>query len=285
LPDVGLITCKSLPAPDPDESVLSQAIAESGMSAVSIPWDDPDIRPADCKLCVFRSCWNYFDEIDAFLEWIDHTERTVLFANSGDIVRWNVHKRYLRSLERQGVPTVPTVFGFRGQTIDLARTMDENGWGEIVVKPAISAGSVRTRRYGPGHLDHGQAFLDTLLAERDVMIQPFFESVESSDGERAVIGIDGAWTHTVRKAARFEGDVQRVSEGFRVGDEEAAVAETCLAALPEPVFYVRIDLMRDAEGTLRVSEIEAIEPTLFLSASPVALQRFVDGMARIVRKM
>lgn len=281
--DIGLITCKSLPVPDPDQGVLSKAIADAGMSARLVPWDDPHIRPGDCRVCVFRSCWNYFDEIHAFLEWVDLAERTVLLVNSADVVRWNVHKRYLRSLERHAIPTVPTAFGFRNQTIDLDRMMDERGWNDIVIKPAISAVSLRTRRFGREQREVGQAFLDKLLAERDVMIQPYLNSVETSGGERAVIGIDGAWTHAVRKAPRFEGDPECVSGKLAVTEEEAALANRCLDALPEPVLYVRIDLMRDAEGTLCVSEIEAIEPTLFLSASPSALQRYVDAMARIVR--
>ena len=97
MPDIGLITCRRLPEPDPDHELLSSALADAGIAAGLIPWDDDASRPSDYKLCVFRSCWNYFEDIDAFLRWVGHTERVVSLANSAEVVRWNIHKRYLRS--------------------------------------------------------------------------------------------------------------------------------------------------------------------------------------------
>ena len=281
--DIGLVTCRTLPEPDPDEKLLSGTLAGAGVSAELIPWDDPSCRPSDYKLCVFRSCWNYVEDIDAFLRWLGHTERAVGLANSAEVVRWNIHKRYLCSLEAEGVPTVPTVFGWRGQTMDLREILAERGWNDIVVKPAISAGSVRTRRFRPEQIGVGQQFLNELLRGWDVMIQPYLSSIESRAGERSVIGIDGAWTHTVRKAPRFSGDEEIVSQAVEVTDEEAAIADRSLEAVPYDLLYARVDLMRDDEGQLRVSEVEAIEPSLFLSQSPVALERYVAAMARMVR--
>jgi hypothetical protein len=283
MPDVGLITCRQLPEPDPDQELLSNALADAGISAEMILWDDPGARPSDYRLCVFRSCWNYFEEIDAFFRWLATAERSVALVNSAEVVRWNLHKRYLTSLEEEGIPIVPTVFGWRGQNLNLDRILQYRGWNDIVIKPAISAGSVRTRRFKPADAGGAQGFLDALSKEWDVMIQPYFPSVESSHGERSVIGIDGAWTHTVRKAPRFDGDEETVSEAFEVAHEEAAIADRCLEALPGEVLYARIDLMRDDHGRLHVSEVEVIEPSLFLSESPTALQRYVNGIARIVR--
>lgn len=283
MPDIGLITCRRPPEPDPDEGLLSEALTDLGISSRLVAWDDPTSRPTDYRLCVFRSCWNYFEDIDAFLRWLGHTERAVALVNDADTVRWNVHKRYLRSLEAEGVPTVPTVFGWRGQKMDLAALADTHGWTDVVVKPAISAGSVRTRRFRKGHIPSGQRFLDTLLDGWDVMIQPYLQSVESPSGERSVLGIDGAWTHTIRKSPRFEGDGESISEAFPVSDDEAAIADRCLEAIPYAVLYARVDLMRDDEGQWCVSELELIEPSLFLKQSPEALKRYVEGIVRIVR--
>lgn len=271
-----------MPEPDPDHDVLSNALADAGITAGLIAWDDPTARPSDYKLCVFRSCWNYFEDIDAFVRWVGHTERAVGLANPAEAVRWNVHKRYLRSLETKGIRTVPTVFGWRGQKMSLTRILGKEGWDDIVLKPAISANSVRTERFRPGQAGQAQLFLDRLLQGWDVMIQPYLSSVESTDGERSVIGIDGAWTHTIRKAPRFDGDKENVSQALEVSDEEAAVADRCLESVPDEVFYARIDLIRDNEGRMCVSEVEVIEPTLFLSQSPAGLDRYVAGLARIV---
>ena len=282
MPDIGLITCRRIPEPDPDHEVLSNALADAGIAAGLIPWDDDASRPSDYKLCVFRSCWNYFEDIDAFLRWVGHAERVVGLTNPAEVVRWNVHKRYLRSLEANGIRTVPTVFGWRGQKMDLHRILPKEGWDDIVLKPAISASSSRTERFRPGQIDQAQRFLDGLLKDRDMMIQPYLSSVESIDGERSVIGIDGAWTHAIGKFPRFEGDDEAVSQALAVSSEEAAIADRCLESIPEEVFYIRIDLIRDDEGRMCVSEVEVIEPTLFLSQSPAALDRYVSGLVRIV---
>lgn len=84
----------------------------------------------------------------------------------------------------------------------------------MVVKPAISAASLHTRRFQidrDGDLDEGRRFLADLAAERDVMIQPYLPSVET-EGERALIWIAGELTHAVRKSPRFSGEDEEVSE-------------------------------------------------------------------------
>jgi hypothetical protein len=42
--------------------------------------------------------------------------------------------------------------------------------------------------------------------------------------------------------------------------------------------YARVDLMPDAEEGPMVSELELIEPSLYLRQSPVALDRFVRAI-------
>ena len=80
----------------------------------------------------------------------------------------------------------------------------------------------------------------------------------------------------------FEGDDEAVSQAVAVSSEEAEIADRCIDSIPEEVFYIRIDLIRDDEGRMCVSEVEVIEPTLFLSQSPTALDRYVAGLVRIV---
>ena len=281
--DIGLITCRTLPEPDPDAALLSNALEAAGLSAGFLAWDDPSDRPSDYRVCVFRSCWNYFEATDAFLAWVQAADGASTLTNPAAAVRWNVDKRYLSALDAAGVPVVPTLFLRRTEPVDLVGLLDGRDWDDIVVKPAVSAASFRTRRFGPGETGRAQRFLDALVGDGDVMVQPYFRSVESSEGERSVIGVDGAWTHAVRKAPRFEGDDEHVSEGLAVTGEEIAIAEACLGVVPGDVFYARLDLMRDIGGRLRVSEVEVIEPSLYLAQSPAAMERYVAGLARMAR--
>ena len=230
-----------LPEPDPDQEPLLGALWEAGLAAELLAWDDPGApRPGAFELCVLRSSWNYFRAPEAFLAWCAEAAGASRLLNPLPLVRWNLHKRYLLELEAAGVPVVPTVLLERGAAADLAGLTAERGWDDLVVKPAVSAASYLTRRFRPGEAPAGQAFLAALLAERDALVQPYLPAAEGS-GERALVFIDGALSHAVRKSPRLSGD-----------DE-------------------------------RVSELELIEPSLFLVQSPPALERLVRAIVRNVR--
>ena len=101
-----------------------------------------------------------------------------------------------------------------------------------------------------------------------------------TNGERSIVWIDGAITHAIRKTPRFSGGSEQVSGEVAIADDERAFAERALAPFASELLYARVDMVRDAEGTLRVMELELIEPSLFLVQSPRALERFVAAIAR-----
>ena len=117
------------------------------------------------------------------------------------------------------------------------------------------------------------------------MVQRFIPAVETA-GERAVVWIDGETTHAVRKAPRFTGQDESVSGALPVTDAERERVERALSAVAggegamRDLLYARADLVDD-DGTLRISELELIEPSLFLKQSPAALERLVDAIARM----
>jgi len=270
---VGLVTCRKLPEPDPDETPLLAALRDAGVEARLLPWDDPWANPGAFDLCVLRSCWNYPEAPDAFLDWIDRAAQATKLRNPAPVVRWNLHKRYLAALEAKEIPVVPTEWIERGREASLETILRERGWDDVVVKPAVSAASYRTRRFRRGA--EGEAFLRSLVAERDAMVQPYLPGFEE---ERAVVWIDGAITHAVRKRPRFTGDDEGVSEALPVSAEEADLALRTLASL-EGILYARADLVGHA-GALLVSELELIEPSLFLAQNPAALERLVAGILK-----
>jgi hypothetical protein len=56
------------------------------------------------------------------------------------VVAWNTDKRYLGDLIEAGVPTLPSNFFAPGEKVRVPK-------GEVVVKPAIGAGSVGAQRF------------------------------------------------------------------------------------------------------------------------------------------
>ncbi len=280
---VALVTCLELPEPDPDEELLLRSLRQAGMRAELLAWDNSRGQPGAFDLCVLRSCWNYYEDPKAFLDWIAAAAACSRLANPEDIVRWNLHKSYLQELEDAAVPIIPTVWFQRGEIVDLLATMQKHCWSDVVVKPAVSASSYRTRRFQIGQVNEGQAFLEALVRERDAMVQRYMPMVEYS-GERALVWIDGKLTHAVRKSPRFADGVEQVSDALVVSDQERALAEQALACVGSSLLYARVDVVDDGDGKLLVSEVELMEPLLFLLQSPEALQRLVDAIRRLCYK-
>ena len=147
-----------------------------------------------------------------------------------------------------------------------------------MVKPAVSAASFRTLRVGAGNREDGEAHLQALLVERDVLVQSYLPSVEDH-GERALVFIDGELTHAVRKSPRFEGDDEAVSlDAVPISTAEADLARLALAAVDGPLLYARVDVAPGPEGRPVVMELELVEPSLFLRQSAAALERFVAAI-------
>jgi len=213
LPDLTLATATKLPRADEDDAPLRAALAAAGVGARTRAWDDPAVDWADARACVLRSTWNYARHHDAFLDWAARCAAVTTLWNPLPVVRWNSHKRYLVELAQAGLPVVPTRLAPRGRAADLGALAA--GWDEVVIKPAVSAGSFQTVRVARDDLTRAQAHLDTVLAGQDALVQPFQSSV-ADYGERALIWIDGALTHAVRKSPRFMGDPQRVSAAVAI---------------------------------------------------------------------
>jgi hypothetical protein len=273
-----LASCTALPEPDPDAAPLSAALTAAGIDHRVQGWNDP---AADWSTgpVVLRSTWDYPWCLDDFLQWVDFVGDRLM--NPAPVVRWNAHKRYLLDLQVAGVPTTPTVVVPTGDTTPLAAICAERGWDEVVVKPAVSAGSYRTLRTRAS-APEGQAHLADLAAERDVLVQPYLTSVEGH-GERALVWIDGALSHSVRKTPRWQGMDEAVStEAMPISDDEAALAARALAAIPVPgdLLYARIDVAPGPDGSPVLMELELIEPSLFFRQGEGSVQRYVQALQR-----
>ncbi len=275
--DVALVSCVTLPEPDPDEQPLLDALAAAGLKAQVLAWDDPGVDWSRAQVAVLRSSWNYPWMVDEFLNWATTTSAVTDLWNPLELVRWNLHKRYLVELERHGVPVTPTVVVERGAKHSLASVLDGRDWAEAVVKPAVSAGSFRTMKVDRASRDAGESHFRSLVAERDALIQPYLNSVEEY-GERALVWIDGELTHSVRKQPRFAGQDESVSEAMPITDAERRLARLAVEVIDGTPLYARIDAAPGPDGNPIVMELEMIEPSLFFPQCPAALDRFVTGI-------
>ena len=279
---IALVKSHVLSEPDPDEAPLLAALRERGCDACPLAWDDPggpDLASFD--VLTIRAAWNYHHQPDDFSAWLDNAESSARLVNDAETVRWNMHKSYLADLDRAGIETVPTAFFPHGATPFAERFLAERGWDDIVIKPAVSGGSRRTRRFMFSERDQAQAFLAELAATGDVMVQPYMPSVEQG-GEVAIVWIAGEVTHVVEKAPRFDGEAESV-RGRPATDAERKLASRVVAAGGRDVLYARVDVINDEQGKPLLSELELIEPSLFFQHGPGSVERFADALVAIVR--
>jgi len=273
---VALATCAEVAEGDEDGPALVAALADRAIDGAPAVWDDRSVEWAGFDLVVVRSTWDYAERRDAFLAWAAALPRVL---NELDVLRWNTDKGYLGELERAGVPVVPTRFLKPGEPFEAPQ-------GRFVVKPAVSAGSRQSASYEPREVHEAGEHVARLHAMgRTVMVQPYLDGIDAT-GETAVVYLDGAYSHAVRKAPLLRpgqppGDALYLEENVDVAvpsEAERTVAEAALRVAPDGLLYARVDLVQGGGGPV-VLEVELTEPSLWLSYSPDASERFADAIA------
>jgi glutathione synthase/RimK-type ligase-like ATP-grasp enzyme len=296
MPSIALATYAALPALAPDEHPLVAELAAIGIRAAPAVWDDPAVAWGDFDGVVIRSCWDYHLRIDEFFAWIDRVAAMgARVWNPPRMLRWNSRKTYLHDLAAGGIRTVPTLWlagdGARRSTLSLEKILEDTGWHHAVVKPVVSASAHETWRLSRDDARVNRAIHDarlkTLVAGHGAMVQPFVPEI-ATDGEWSLLFFGGEFSHVVQKrAAHGDFRVQREFGGTfetmsrptsRVLDQ----AERALRAAPGNSLYARVDGVV-IEGDLVVTELELLEPSLFLDGDPAAPARFAAAIAAALR--
>ena len=290
---LALVSARAARALDEDLPPLLAACAAAGAHAEVADWDDPGVDWGSFDAALLRSAWDYTERLSEFLAWVERTASQTLLLNTQAVVQWNSDKHYLAELARQGLPVVPSAFCEPGEEPRgvLEGFLARQGLPELVVKPAVGAGSRDTRRHPRAALAEILDHMGLLLQKRrSVLLQPYLPSVDR-DGETALIYIDGAFSHAIRKGPLLPPGAAATAALFAPEEitprtaaaDERAVAERILGALPFPdLLYARIDLIRGEGGEPRLLELELNEPSLFFTQGPGSALRLARGtLARI----
>lgn len=302
-PRIVFAGCPSLPAGDGDDAGLVAALRTRGLHARWLSWDDPATRDAD--LVVLRATWDYTDRLDEYLSWTRSVRNLI---NPPALVQWNTDKHYLIDLEKLGVPVVPTRYFPVGHSVVVPA-------GEVVVKPAVGAGSQGAQRFVDA--EAAAAHAAQLHAQgRAVLVQPYDARI--ADGETALVFLNGEKSHAFIKgpilppagsAPEFEETGTYATETLSPADPEDAVWEVgrlAVAAVtrkfdidPGDLLYARVDVIGGAGASAtpgkgpddpRLLELELVEPSLgFRQLSPVnradAERRFALGVEAALERL
>ncbi len=281
---IAFVTYAERPEGQPDDLLTLAPLAARGIAVTPAVWSDTAVEWTGFDAVVVRSPWDYFHHLDAFLAWLDRLEQagTRLF-NPPSILRPNTDKAYLRRLEAQGVPVVPTAWP--SEQDRLADVLAARGWDEAVVKPAVSGGAFETWRTNRAGADEAQERFEKLRRRGAVLVQPYLPAIETG-GEASLVYFNGQFSHALVKRPKA-GDfrVQPQHGGQQTGFQpDAALVQQgaeVLAVLPETPLYARVDGVVQ-HGTLLLMELEVTEPHLYLGTSAGAAERFADALSERV---
>ena len=277
-----------VPEPDYPEpwrwayDVEADALETGGAIVDPVIWTGlADARGYDLILPLVA--WGYHLQYQRWLDLLVEAERASLpLINPPALLRWNSDKAYLAELGDSGVPTVPTLVVDSCCDADLEEGRRRFGTEWLVIKPPVSASAKGTHRLG---------LADDLPDEsrgRPMIIQPLIEEIGRT-GEFSLMLFDGEFSHAVVKRPRA-GDfrVQEHHGGVTLpcdAPPEGAVelASAALTHAPARATYARVDMVPDDEGTLRIMELELIEPALFLGHAPDDGAAFVRSILSAAR--
>lgn len=274
---IALATARQARGLDDDMAPLIAALDGLGCSVEQEDWDATDASWTTYDAVVLRSTWDYAARSTEFLEWVDMVDAQTLLLNSASVVRWNIDKHYLVELARMGIATVPSNFIEPGEAAEPAirRFLDKfPNAADFVVKPCIGAGSRDARRHPRDSIDAAIGHVDSLLnSRRSVLLQPYLDAVDSA-GETALVFIDGAYSHSIRKGPLLLRGADSTGALFaperidarEPSTDEREIAAQVVARIPQrnAQLYARVDVIRDESGAPRLLELELIEPSLFL---------------------
>jgi glutathione synthase/RimK-type ligase-like ATP-grasp enzyme len=270
-----LATFDGFPEGEPDGHRLVEAFAERGVTARWVVWDDKTVDWAEGLVAV-RATWDYDTRLAEFLDWSREIPRLL---NGSTVFEWNTDKTYLTRLLDAGLPVVPTLVATTDNLADVAAT-----WATSVVKPTVGAGGRGVRIIEAGQLEAYDA------GEGPWLVQPLLESVRT-EGETSVFVFGGRATSQVRKIPgagsilvheHLGGTYDAVPLDAEATDLAVRAVEAGESLLERPLTYARVDMMRLDDGTLALSELEVIEPGLYLDVVPENAGAFADAVLAVL---
>ena len=257
-----------------EEELVKNALKKLNIHAKRVAWDE-NSNLTTFKCALFRTTWNYFDQLDSFLFFLKKTKSNVELINPYNQIIWNLDKKYLLDLSKSGVNIPPTkIIKKATGAVSLTDICCQNGWGDIVIKPSISAAAWNTHYVPKNKRSEFENIFSCLAKGQDMIIQEFQNNIKTF-GEISMMMIGGEYTHAVIKHAK-KGDF-RVQDDFGgsvkqhvATKQQVEFANNVLCSLNFKPLYARVDLILDNHNNLALSELELIEPELWFRFNPDA---------------
>ena len=244
---------------------LTPALAAHGMALTQVRWREIEARAGEFDAILPLFVWDYFEGNEAaFLTAIAEAEQTTPVFNNFEMLKWNADKSYLDDLQRRGAAVIRTLSVEHVTQTNVDRAFEDLEADTLVIKPRVGGGAWRQVLH-----KKGEPFPDEdSLPPEGALIQAFLPSV-LEEGEYSFLYFGGRFSHAVRKTPkagdyRIQSIYGGAEETYTPTQAERGHARAILDVLDETPLYARVDLLRGLDGTLKLIELECIEPYLYL---------------------
>jgi glutathione synthase/RimK-type ligase-like ATP-grasp enzyme len=294
--DITLLTCRTYYKPDNvtpyiqnillEQELLKSAFEAQGLKVDIAYWDNPTYEWQETKSVFFRTIWDYFERFDEFWEWLEQVKTKTRLINSYELIKWNIDKHYLKDLSSWGIETVPTYFADKGCNMKLHEIAKRNQWKDLVIKPAISASAFKTYKILANEIQANEKLFNSLVQERNMLVQPYFETITQL-GEASLMVFDGKFTHAILKKAqpgdfRVQDDFGGTVHNYIPTKAEINFAEKVFETCKTKPVYGRVDIVWDNDKNFYLSELEIIEPELWIRNYPKCAERIAEAVDKIL---
>lgn len=294
--DITLLTCRAYYKPDNvtpyiqnillEQELLKSAFEAQGLKVDITYWDNPTYEWQETKSVLFRTIWDYFERFDEFWDWLEQVKTKTRLINSYELIKWNIDKHYLKDLSSWGIKTVPTYFADKGCNMKLHEIAKRNQWKDLVIKPAISASAFKTYKILANEIQANEKLFNSLVQERNMLVQPYFETITQL-GEASLMVFDGKFTHAILKKAqpgdfRVQDDFGGTVHNYIPTKAEINFAEEVFKTCKTKPVYGRVDIVWDNDKNFYLSELEIIEPELWIRNYPKCAERIAEAVDKIL---
>jgi glutathione synthase/RimK-type ligase-like ATP-grasp enzyme len=288
MPSVAFATYQASPLVSDDDQLVAEELRRNGVTVSPAVWDAPEVDWPGFDCVVIRSTWDYHLKLAAYAKWIrSFTPAEGRLWNPPAAVLENMNKGYLTVLGGKGIDVVPThyIAAAASDAIRLQALLEERGWDEAVVKPAVSASALGTWRTSMAAAGADQSRFAEQARGQDTLVQPYMPEV-AAKGEWSLLFFGGKYSHSVlKKPAPGDFRVQRQHGGRAVAAEPERVvidqAEAILSVMGHGLLYARLDGI-ERDGRFILMEAEIIEPYLFIGLGKGAARRFAEAIMRVL---
>lgn len=289
MPRCAFLTMDNLEEFEVYDDLLLEPLAELDWSVDMVSWREPNVNWNRYEAVIIRSPWDYQQDANRFMQVLKTIDdSTAQLENPLELVGWNIDKIYLRELEEQGIPIVPTLWGVELQKDELFSAFAKLDVQELIIKPTISANADDTFRIKEEVDSETAGEILKTFQKRAYMIQPFMEKI-ITEGEFSLFYFGGEYSHTILKTPK--------KDDFRVQEEHGGVLasvepetqllergrQTMEQVRPQPL-YARVDYVRTDKNDFALMELELIEPSLYFNMDVDSPERFAKIFDRWMKE-